>query len=358
VRFPPFEHLHLYEDVQGAALNISQSNVEGFSFGEFGRPLPKDLDLNWTDPEGPPELRALIARRHRVPADHVLVTTGATEANFLVDAALVRPGDRVVVDSPTYTPLREAPRGFGGRVVLARRSCRDGWTLDLDRLEAAMQPRARLAVFANLNNPTSARISGGEMRRIADIARAHGSYVLVDETFRETAFDETPPSAATFGSHMIALGTVTKLCGLGALRVGWIVAVPELLERFKAIKDYTTIVGASPGQVIATWALRRHAFFVRRARHILDANRATMREALPGLPGLSGEVPRGGTVLFPHCALPVAKVADRLLRRHRTVIAPGRFFGMRDHFRLGLGGDPSALRKGLANLRRVLRDLT
>ncbi|HKZ98311.1 MAG TPA: pyridoxal phosphate-dependent aminotransferase [Thermoplasmata archaeon] len=358
MRFPPFEHLHLYEDVHDRATNISLSNVKAFTFGEFGRSLPPDLDLNWADPAGPAELRALIATRHRVPADHVLVTTGATEANFLVQAALVRAGDRVVVDSPTYTPLREAARGFGGRVVLAARSCRDGWRLDLDRLEAAMAPTTRLCVFANLNNPTSARIDGSEMRRIADLAASRRAYVLVDETFRETAFDGRPPSAATFGPHMVSLGTVTKLCGLGALRVGWIVGTPRLLERFKAIKDYTTIEGASPGQVIATWALERHAFFVRRARRILDANRRAVREMVPGMPALRGDVPEGGTVFFPHCAVPVAKVASRLFRRHRTVIAPGRFFGPRDHFRIGLGGDPRELRRGLANLRRVLRDLT
>lgn len=358
VRFPPFEHLHLYEGIHGKALNISLSNVKAFTFREFGRSLPGDLDLNWADPEGPRELRALIARRHRVPTDHVLVTIGATEANFLVNAALVRAGDRVVVDSPTYTPLRECPRGFGARVVPVRRSCHDGWRLDLDRLETSMGRGARLVVFANLNNPTSAGLTARDLRRISELAAAHRAYVLVDETFRETAFEDTPPSAATFGPRMIALGTVTKLCGLGALRVGWIVARPSLLRQFKGIKDYTTIEGASPGQVLATWALRRHAFFVRRARRILDANRAFARETFEEMPGLSGQVPRAGTVFFPHSEVSVERIAARLLRRHRTVIAPGRFFGMADHFRIGLGGEAAELRRGLTNLRRVLGELT
>src|SRR5207247_1088678 len=79
-------------------LNISSANIQGFTLGEFHKALPGNLDLNWTDERGPPELRRLIARRTRVPIERILVTSGATEANFLANAALVRPKDRVVVD--------------------------------------------------------------------------------------------------------------------------------------------------------------------------------------------------------------------------------------------------------------------
>src|SRR2546427_698667 len=133
--FPPFEHLLYYERVHGARLNISYSNIREFHLDGFGRSLPRDLDLNWTYRNGTPEIRRLIARRHRASSQEVLVTTGATEGNF-----------------------------------------------------------------------------------------------LVDETFRELAFDDTPPSVAEFGPRMIALSTVTKVGGLGTLRVGWIVGAPDLLD--------------------------------------------------------------------------------------------------------------------------------
>src|SRR5437870_11367012 len=91
MEFPPFEHLRFYEGVHDVRLNISYSNIKGFTLGEFHKTLPKDLDLNWTDERGPPELRRLIARHVRVAMDRVLVTTGATEANFLANAAVVQP---------------------------------------------------------------------------------------------------------------------------------------------------------------------------------------------------------------------------------------------------------------------------
>src|SRR6266566_578987 len=216
VDFPTFEHLHYYDRVRDVRLNISYSNVQQFTFGEFGRELPKDLDLNWTNTNGPEALRKMIAGRHGTHADRVLMTTGATEGNFLVNASLVR----------------DVQTGLGADVIRIPRSCDDGWRLDLDRWRDEAKRGARLLVYANLGNPTSAALSKSEIQEIADIAQDCGGYVLVDETFRELAFDERPPSAATFGPRMIALSTLTKVCGLGTLRSGWVVADADLLERF------------------------------------------------------------------------------------------------------------------------------
>ncbi|MGQ0798121.1 MAG: pyridoxal phosphate-dependent aminotransferase [Methanobacteriota archaeon] len=356
MEFPPFEHLHLYEDLRGAFLNVSYSNVTPYTLREFRRTLPGDLGLDWTDPEGVPELRRTIARRHGVSEDRVLVTSGATEAYFLVNAALLRGGDRVVVDAPIYSPLRDSPRGFGAEVVCVPRDCRDGWTLEPDAWDDASRPRARAFVLANLNNPTSSVLERPELRELADLASERGAYVVVDETFREMARDP-PPSVTTFGPHGIALSTVTKLYGLGALRVGWVVAHPDVLRRLRSIKDYTTVGGSSLAQILASWAIRRHGAFARRARGIVDRNRRLVAERLDRMPALHGEVPASGTVFFPHSDVPVERLATRLLRTYRTVIAPGRLFGTDDHFRIGLGGDTEELRRGLDNLRRALADL-
>src|SRR5712692_4699937 len=261
---PPFEHLLYYEKVHGARLNISYSNIREFHLDGFGQRLPKDLDLNWTFRNGTPGLRRLIARRHRTSPNRILVTTGATEANFLVNASLVRPRDRVL----------------GANVLEIARDCDDGWRLDLDRWRKAAGRRARLLVFANLNNPTSTALSRADLRELADIAQECDGHVLVDETFRELAFDDTPPSAAEFGPRMVALSTVTKLCGLGTLRVGWIVGAPDSIDRFARLKDYTTGGGSVLSHTIAGWAMGRWEYFIHRAKRILAVNRKIATEAL------------------------------------------------------------------------------
>lgn len=354
VDFPYFEHLHYYDRVRDARLNISYSNIHEFTFGEFRREVPKDLDLNWAQSNGPERLRKMVARRHGSRADRVLMTTGASEGNFVVNASLLRPGDRVLVDSPIYSPLRDVPIGLGAQVVRVRRNCDDGWRLDLDRWKDETKKGARLLVFANLNNPTSAALSRSEIEEVADLAEECDGYALVDETFRELAFDRKPPSVAEFGDRMIALSTVTKVCGLGTLRAGWIVADPNLLERFGRVKDYTSGGNSNLGQLIATWALERWDFFLQRARRLLTRNRKIAQETLDDIPRLQGPVPPFGTVLFPHCTVDVGRLANTLVKEYKTVIAEGRFFELDDHFRLGLGGDSDQLREGLGNLRKAL----
>ncbi len=356
MRFSEFQHLHLYERTEGARYDISRSNVLAYRFSGFRRTIP-DLDLNWNDPHGSPELRNLIARGHGVPADHVLVTSGATEGNFLVNAALVESGDRVLVDSPIYSPLRDVPRGFTRDVREVPRSCADGWSLDLDDWRRAAGSEARMFVLANLNNPTSSLLDGRQQRELAGLAAETGGYLLVDETFRDLAFDRTPPSAATFGDHCIALSTVTKVYGLGALRLGWIAAHPDVLARFKGVKDYTTVAGSGISDVVGRWALSRRTYFLGRARRLIEGNRKRLLEVLDRLEEFSGPWPSIGTVCFPHSRINVGKLAQRLLAKYDTVIADGKFFGLGDHFRLGLGGDPAEFSTGLENLGKAVSEL-
>jgi len=362
VKFPPFEHLHFYDRLHGARLlNISLSDVAPFTIEDFGGFAPRSRDLKWGDVAGMPFLRSNVAKLHRVPRENVLIMTGATEANFAAMAALVGPGDRVVADAPMYSPLRDCPRGLGADVVEVLRDCRDGWSLDLDRFRRAANRRTKLFVLCNLNNPTSARITKGELRDLLDLAAEHDAYVLVDETFRDLAFSDPPPSVASLGPRGIAMSTLSKMYGLGMLKVGWIVARPAVLARVRGIRDYTTGNAPPLAQVFANWAVERHDRFVRRARKIVEENRMIYREALERMPALHGEVPAIGNVVFPHSDVDVGKLEPLLLRKYRTVIAHGRFFaarGVRDHFRLGLGGKSPNLRRGLANLRRALRELT
>ena len=362
MKFPPFEHLHFYEKLHGRGfVNISYSDMTPFTIAEFGRSIPTNLDMNWGEPAGMPALRTNLAKLHGVPRDRVLVTSGATEANFLVNAALVEPRSRVVVDAPMYSPLRDCPRWFASDVVEIPRDPRDGWALDLDRIRKAVNRNTRLLVLANLNNPTSSMLSKGELREILDIAAEHDAFVLADETFREMAFGRAPPSITTLSPRGIAVSTVSKLYGLGVLRVGWLVASRGVLQRIAGIKDYTTASASALSQVFANWAIERHQFFLDRARTIVEANRTILREELGNMPAIDLSVPDIGNVVFPRCAVNVEKLERLLIESYRTVIAHGRFFSAREfrnHFRLGLGGKTSEFRKGLANLKRALSDIT
>jgi len=356
VQFRDFGLLHYFEEHETTAKkSISFSDMLPFHLKEFGKPL-EDLDLSHTTGIGDLEFRKRIGAVHGVPPDHVMVTNGASEANFAVHAALLDRGDEAIIESPTYPPLRNIPMGLAGG---ARDAARDpkNWALDLSAVRRLATPKTKLLVLTNLNNPTSGLLDTGQLSDIAVLAREKGFHVHVDETFRDLAFDRAPKSAASLGDRMISTGTVTKVYGLGGLRIGWVVASPAVLKRVKNVKDYLSVTPAWPSEVLALWALERRDFFLDRARTILTENRKTVREWLERNPKVHWDLEDQGSIAFPRLDGNVAKLAERLLREHGTILAPGHLFGFPDRFRLGYGRDPALLRQGLEAFDKVLRSL-
>ena len=350
MEFPPFDLLHWFEETAGKGfLGISQSEILGFRFSEFGHEFP-DLDLGEAHPRGSPELRSLIGAMHQTWPEQVLVCNGASEANFLVQAALVSPGDETIAEVPLYPPLRDGLVGLGAVVKRAPRLPNEKWRLDLDALEKVITEKTRLVVLTNANNPTFGLLTAGELKRLADLAEAHRFYVHIDETFRELAFDQAPPTASQFGPRFVVTSTLTKAFGLGGLRLGWVVGAPDVIEKIKGIKDYTSICPNRISEELATWALKRKDGFLGRARRIVDTNRAVVRAWLDRNAAIDCFLPDYGNLCFPKLPVSVDSVAERLREQFKIVIAPGRFFGMGEHFRLGYGGRRADLEKGLSRV--------
>jgi len=357
VDFPPFELLHWFEGTEGEEfVSISKSEILGFPFREFGRQLP-DLNLGEASPRGTPKLRALIGAQHQTWPDSVLVCNGASEANFLVQAALLSPGDEAIVELPLYPPMRDSVVGFGAEVKRVPRLAAEKWRLDLDALERAITHRTKLVVLTNLNNPTSGTLNGAELQRLADLAEGHKFHVHIDETFRELGFDQAPPTAATFGPQFVVTSTLTKAYGLGGLRLGWVIGAPDVIERIKGVKDYTSICPSRISEELAVWALERRDEFLQRAKRITAENRPVVRAWLERNPQVGCVLPEYGNLCFPQLPVPVDALADKLRDQYKVVVAPGRFFGMGEHVRIGYGETRAPLEKGLQRLELAMRSM-
>jgi aspartate/methionine/tyrosine aminotransferase len=355
VRFPDFGLLRYFQEHEAARNSISFSDMLPFHLRGFDRDLG-DLDLHETSWIGRPEFRRLIGKIHGVGPERVIVTCGASEANFLVSAALVGPGDWPIAESPTYPPLRNLPSTFAGRGLEAFRAP-PGYSLDPDSVKLIATERTRLLTMTNLNNPTAALTDESTLKELGALAEEHDFHIHVDETFRDLAFDRAPPSAAAISDRFIATATVTKVYGLGGLRIGWAVAAPDVLARLKNVKDYTTVTPPGPSEVLAHWALEQRDFFLARAKRILDENRKLVREWIDRNPKVSWDLQALGNLAFPRVDADVDHIADRLLREHDTILAPGRLFGYPDRFRLGFGRDSLKLQHGLEAFDKVLRSL-
>ena len=355
--FPSFELLHWFEETSGAEyVHLSPSGILGFRFHEFGREFP-NLNLGEASPRGLPKLRSLIGALHQTWPESVLVCNGASEANFLVQAALLSPVDEAIVESPLYPPLRDSLIGLGATVKKAPRLAGEKWRLDFDALEKAITAKTKIVVLTNLNNPTSGTLSAAELKRLADLAEAHKFHVHVDETFRELGFEQAPPSAVTVGPRFVVTSTLTKVYGLGGLRLGWAVGAPDVIEKVKGIKDYTSICPNRISEELAIWALERRDGFLARAKRICDANRKVVRAWLDRTPSVECFLPDYGNLCFPKLPVSVGTLADKLKDQYHVVIAPGRFFGATEHFRLGYGEDHDILEKGLGRVDMAMKGL-
>jgi aspartate/methionine/tyrosine aminotransferase len=227
----------------------------------------------------------------------------------------------------------------------------------LDPLEIArhMTPRTKLIVVTNLHNPSSAFTDDATLLEVGRIARGRGARVLVDEVYLDAAFDTRPRTAALLGPEFVVTNSLTKVYGLSGLRCGWVLAEPELVTRMWRLNDLFEGIPPHATERMSVIALAHLPEIRAWARAILDENRARARELLLPRTDIECFFPDSGTVVFPRLKRGTVEGLYRhLTEKYGTAIAPGRFFGMEDHFRIGLGGMPDLFLPGLRNLCAAL----
>jgi aspartate/methionine/tyrosine aminotransferase len=344
--------------------NLAESSVADLRLSDVGLALG-DLVLQYGDHRGQPELRARVAADEgrsspgrALTAEDVLTVPGAAAALFIVASSLVDRGDHVVVARPNYATNLETPRALGAEVSVLDLRHEDGWRVDVDRLEALVRPETRLISLTSPHNPTGQRIDEATMRAIVELVEAHPrAHLLLDETYRELAYDGPAPMVAGLTDRAIGVSSLSKAYGLPGIRLGWIsTRHAGLMDRFLAAKEHILITGSVIDEAVGNEALRRRI-------ELLPPILAEVRTALDLVRGWLAEderfewvEPTGGVVGFPRIRPDVTIDPDVFYRvlfeRHGTVVGPGHWFDQpRRHFRLGFGWPArDRLLEGLAAL--------
>ena len=340
-----------------ARFDLASSGVKDFPL----KNLPVDItDLELSGPSfhGYEPLQAALAARCGVPAECVVAATGASMANHLAMAALLAPGDEVLVEEPTYEPLLSVAQYLGAEVRRFARDAGAGFALDPDAVERAAGARTRLIVLSNLHNPSGALAGREALVRVGAAARGVGARVLVDEAYLDALFGEAPPSAFHLGGEFVTTSSLTKVYGLSGLRCGWVLAAPELAHRMWRLNDLFGNIPAHTAELLSVVALQHLDEIVARARALLETNARLLNSFLASRDDLESTPHRYGTVSFPRLRRGDADELCALLAlKYETSVVPGRFFGRPHHFRIGVGGDTTLLREGLGRLGRALDEM-
>jgi hypothetical protein len=316
----------------------------------------EEMKIQVRSDDGYPPLLEAIAERYGVDTIRVATGGGAAGVNFLALAALVRPGDEVLVESPGYDPLGGAARLLGAEVRTFERSFEEAWVLDPDRIAKAITTDTRAIVVSNPHNPSGVYAEPAVLDAIAEVAASVDARVIVDEVYLEalSGVDTTP--AATRSEVFVSTSSLTKCFGLAGLRLGWLLGERDVVERARRARDVVDGNGPSPSESLAVVAFRHADRLLERARSILEPNGRLLRAFVAGRSDLAWVPPAGGAVAFPRLeGVDDTSAFVQLAQDEFDVgLVAGRFFGAPRHFRVAIGGEPAMVEGGLEALGRAL----
>jgi aspartate/methionine/tyrosine aminotransferase len=325
-----------------------------------------DQPLVYTQSNGTIDLRGAIASLYPgAGLDHIEVTNGGSEANFITTFNLIEPGDEVVMLVPNYMQTWGLSRAFGGTVrqwPLVEDHHAGRWRADLNALEQLVTARTKLIVICNPNNPTGARLTTTDLDGIARIADRHGAWILSDEVYRGAEIDGLE-TASMWGRspRVIVTSGLSKAYGLPGLRIGWIVAPPSLLASLWSYHDYVTIAPGALSDRLARVALQpeRRNRLLERTRDILRRNLPLIEAWLTEAGGFRWIRPEAGAIVYVHYDYDInsTELVTRLREEQSVLVVPGDHFGMDRYLRLGFGEPPEYNRAGLGRLKALLASL-
>jgi DNA-binding transcriptional MocR family regulator len=308
-------------------------------------------------------LRSAIADRYTqrgidTTPEHILVTTGAQSAIHLLASTLLRRGDRVVIETPTYPHAADAFRHAGGRLVGVPVTTSDGW--DLDRAVQAFD-RARPSIaylMPQFQNPTGRCMSETEEDVILSAAGGAGTIVIVDETTGELAVEAAPaPSPPMAGGDVVRLGSLGKTVW-GGLRIGWIRASRSLVRRLVAERPPLELGTPEFEQAVASRLLPRMPEILAQRATLLREGRDALVTALrAGIPEWGVPDVDGGVSLWIELDAPLSSGLVIAARRRGLHLSAGPRFsaegGHERHLRVPFTAPPEQLRRTAAVLADV-----
>ena len=342
------DYMHWAKTRAPVRYNLGSSEVPHFRMDRWRIDFA-DLELDGMSTYRYQPLRDAIAAREGVTPDRVVMADGTSMANMLAMAALIGPGDKVAIEHPAYEPMVAVARHLGAKVL---RFARQAPAFDLD--PDAIPAGCRLIVLTNLHNPTGNLADAATLGAIHARAERDGGHVLIDEVYLDAAMP-AQSTAALLGERFVCTSSLTKCYGLSGLRCGWILAAPDLAEKMWRLNELFAVAQAHQAERLSCIALTRLDEVAAENAALLESNRAIANSFFANRDEIEMAPMKGGITAFPRLLRGDVEALDVKLRaEYDTSIVPGRFFGLADHFRIGIGSPTPIVQAGLERLGAAL----
>lgn len=304
-------------------------------------------------------------------ADEICATVGAKQAIYNALMALCGPGDEVLLPIPCWVSYTEMVLLAGAEPVFVPVRNDVGYALDLDAIERAVTPRTKAIVICTPNNPTGAVYSESDLRRLAEIAKAHDFYIISDEIYEKLIYDgERHISVASLSEdardRTVLVNGVSKAFAMTGWRLGYVAANREIIGAVKSIQSQTTSATSAIAQKAAVAALTGTMFEVEAMVLAFDERRRYVMERLNGIPGISCAMPKGAFYVLPDVSAyfgtsnggarveNARDLASYLLEEANVALVPGEMFNIEGRVRISYSNSMENLDRALTRIGESL----
>jgi aspartate/methionine/tyrosine aminotransferase len=385
------ESATLAVDAKAKALKAAGRPVIGFGAGEPDFPTPDYIVEaaveacrlprfhKYTPAGGLPELKAAVADKTRrdsgyeVEASQVLITNGGKQAVYEAFAALLDPGDEVILPTPYWTTYPESIKLAGGVPVDVVADETTGYLVSVEQLEAARTDRTKVLLFVSPSNPTGAVYSREQIAEIGRWAAEHGLWVVTDEIYEhlvygDAEFSSMPVVVPELADRTLVLNGVAKTYAMTGWRVGWMIGPKDVVKAATNLQSHATSNVANVSQAAALAAVSGDLSAVAEMRTAFDRRRRTMVRMLNDIPGVVCPEPEGAFYVYPSVKELLGKelrgrrpqtsveLAALILEEAEVALVPGEAFGTPGYFRLSYALGDEDLAEGVGRVAKLLAE--
>ena len=376
-------------DSKAKALKAAGEPVIGFGAGEPDFATPSHIvaaavaacqdpaNHKYTPAGGLPALKeALVDKTERdsswrPEASRILVTNGGKHAVYNTCAAVLNPGDEVLLPAPYWTTYPESITLAGATAVPLLTDTASGFRVTVDQLEEARTPHTKALFFVSPSNPTGAVYPADEIEAIGRWAVEHGIWVFADEIYEHLTYDDNVHYSMRalvpeIDDHFVAINGVAKTYAMTGWRVGWMIGPADLIKAAGNLQSHGTSNVANVSQRAALAAVSGDLTAVADMRASFDRRRRTMTEMLRSIEGVDLLTPQGAFYAFPdltgflgreiagRVATTTSELAAIILDEAKVAIVPGEAFGSPGYARLSFALGDDDLWEGLTRISDLL----
>ena len=383
------ESATLAVDAKAKALKAAGRPVIGFGAGEPDFPTPgyiveaaqractEPRFHKYTPAAGLPQLRQAVADKtardsgFHVTAGQVLITNGGKQAVFQTFAALLDPGDEVLVPAPYWTTYPEAIGLTGAAMVAVPTDEESGYLASVAGLEAARTERTKAVLFVSPSNPTGAVYPPELVAEIGRWAARAGLWVVTDEIYEhlvygDAEFSSMPVVAPEVTEQCVVVNGVAKTYAMTGWRVGWMIGPADVIKAATNFESHVTSNVCNVAQAAALAAVSGDLSAVAVMREAFDRRRRTMTRLLNDIPGVVCPEPEGAFYCYPSVQgvlgkeiggrrpASSAELAALILDEAEVAVVPGEAFGTPGYFRLSCALGDADLEEGVMRIGKLL----